>query len=82
MKKGREERLPRIAVLEEVLHFHCLGGAFGNYVKAQHRLTGIASHLQQQHQAFSSDSNVFITSAPPASYEMCEMYRRSAFENT
>lgn len=49
MKKVREERLPRIAVLEEMLHFHFLGRAFGNYVKAQHGLTGIASHLQQQH---------------------------------
>lgn len=43
MKKVREERLPRIAVLEAVLHFHAFGRAFGNYVKAQ--LTGIASHL-------------------------------------
>lgn len=67
MKKMREERLPRMAVLEEVLHFHPLGRAFGNYVKAQHGLTGIAGHLQQHHQAFSSGLNVFITAAPPGS---------------
>lgn len=66
MKKVWEERLPRIAVLKEALHFHFLARAFGNYVKAQLGLPGIASHLQK-HQAFSSDSNVFITSAPPAS---------------
>lgn len=68
MKTMREERLPRMAVLEEVLHIHPLGRAFGNYIKAQHRLTGVASHLQQQqHQAFSSGLNVFITAAPPGS---------------
>lgn len=51
-----------------VLHFHPLGRAFGNYVKAQHGLTGVAGHLQQQqHQAFSSGLNVFITAAPPGS---------------
>lgn len=75
MKEMREERLPRMAVLEEVLHFHPLGRAFGNYVKAQHGLTGIAGHLQQQqHQAFSSGLNVFITAAPSGSWEMCEIY--------
>lgn len=73
MKKMREEKLPRMAVLEKVLHIHPLGRAFGNYVKAQHGLTGVAGHLQQ-HQAFSSGLNVFITAAPPGSWEMCEIY--------
>jgi len=65
MKKVREVRLLRIAVLDKVLHFHPLGRAFGNYVKAQQRLTGIDSNLQQHHhhQAFSSDSDVFFMSA-------------------
>lgn len=67
MKKVREERLLRIAVLEE-LHFHPLGRAFGNYIKAQQRLTGIDSNWQQHHhQAFNSDSNVFISAALPES---------------